>query len=466
VFLYDVSGSDMELVSVFPPRYEFVERTALDTATPMGDLPLGMALVADPNTSNDDALLYVFNESTSTMSSLRIDFGANTIAQEAPQISTLSGADKYTAAQRIGQELFEDSSRAQTAGNFNNSCASCHFEGGADGNVWQRPAGPRSTMPVYGGPLLTGLVLWKGVRANMGETGPMFGGENGGHGILTDAEQEGLREYHKVIPVPLNPNLGVDGVGSDYSVDAAFGKDLFFGTNDTGFNNFFRHAGCAGCHPEADDITFEKRGYTDDFLEVAITDFEAMGGPGFEDCKELKQNIAATSLRDVNSGVNVDLDNDTFPDTDRNIDGFDDIESYSPMNTDKDDGFSRDDPNSYDCLVDPEDPRSGSAFFIRDPQRFTIPTKLGAFSSGPYFHDHAVSSLRNLLDPSNQVVGGQYGDPSYPTVQKLFNGEHDLRGHEDFVFLASKVQLTLVTLPAGSTVEADLEAILAYINSL
>jgi hypothetical protein len=31
-------------MTVFPPRHGFVERTALSTSTPLGDLPLGMAL--------------------------------------------------------------------------------------------------------------------------------------------------------------------------------------------------------------------------------------------------------------------------------------------------------------------------------------------------------------------------------------------------------------------------------------
>ena len=144
------------------------------------------------------------NETSRTLSSLRIDFDAGTIAQEAPQIPTVLGADQMTLSQRMGQELFEDASRAQTAGNFNNSCHSCHFEGGADGNVWQRPAGPRSTMPVYGGSPLTGLILWKGVRLNLGETGPMFAGENGGTGVFTEPEQQALIDYHAIIPTPLN----------------------------------------------------------------------------------------------------------------------------------------------------------------------------------------------------------------------------------------------------------------------
>src|SRR4030095_13660140 len=156
----------------------------------------------DPTTNNEDALLYVMNELTRTVSVLRIDWAANTIVQEHAQIPTLLNPDHYTVSQRLGEELFEDASRGQTTaahgtiGEFNNSCASCHFEGGEDGNVWQRPAGPRSTMPVYGGSIATGLILWKGVRLNMGETGPMFGGENGGGGVFTDVEQQGLIDYH------------------------------------------------------------------------------------------------------------------------------------------------------------------------------------------------------------------------------------------------------------------------------
>lgn len=215
VFLYSVSGGDFELMTVFPPRKDHVERTALDTSTPLGDLPLGMVLVEDPVTTNDDALLYIINETTRTLSTLRVDYAAGVISQEAAQITTVLGTDKMTLSQRMGQELFEDASRSQTAGNFNNSCGSCHFEGGADGNVWQRPAGPRSTMPMYGGSLLTGLILWKGVRLNLGETGPMFGGENGGTGVLTDTEQQALVDYHEIIPVPLNPNL--DPATGDYS---------------------------------------------------------------------------------------------------------------------------------------------------------------------------------------------------------------------------------------------------------
>ncbi len=463
VFLYKFVNGSLTFMNVFPPRVGFVERAPLDTATPMGDLPLGMALLPDDTTLNRDAVLYVVNETTRTLSSLRIDFDAGTIAQETGQIDTLLGADQMTLSERVGQELFEDASRAQTAGNFNNSCASCHFEGGADGNIWQRPAGPRSTMPVYGGTLLTGLILWKGVRINMGETGPMFGGENGGTGVLTDDQQQGLTDYHEIIPVPLNPNL--DPVTGAYSTGAALGKDLFFGTDDTGLNMSLRSAGCASCHPDFDTSSMTVRGYTADFLNPLLT-----SGDNLEsldpNCFSLRESTVQLNVRNVNSGVNVDIDGNGSPDVDRNADGFSDIESYTPMNVDTNDDFTRDDTNGYMCPEVPGMPGSPLRVFGRDRTVFSIPTKLGVFSTGPYFHDHVAVSLRTLLDPQLQTTDPVYGDPSLPHLSKFFNEFHDVRGNELFAPGASKVQQTLQTLANGSTIEADVEALLEYISSL
>jgi YVTN family beta-propeller protein len=468
VFLYDVNGSDMTLLSVFPPRLEFAERAPFDTTTPMGDLPLGMALADDPSTVNDDARLYVINETTRTLSVLRVDWTANTIQQLAPQIPTLLGPDDWTLSERTGEELFEDASRAQTSGNFNNSCGSCHFEGGEDANVWQRPVGPRSTMPMYGGRLATGLVLWKGVRINAGETGPMFHGENGGTGIFTDAEQQGLVDFHEKIPVPLNPNL--DPVTGALSAAATEGQDLFFGTNDTGTNPTFRHAGCANCHPNIETLNDPgPRFFTADFLPDILSSGENLQALN-PDCTILRENVVGPNLRNVNSGANVVLDvtGDGIPDTDRNQDGFDDAETYAIMNNDTDADFERDDANSYNCPctvgVDPDcDPMTGTYFFTRPSTKFSIPTKLGVFSTGPYFHDHVLFSLRNLVDPETVMTSSVYGSlafppPSYPGVNKVFNGQHDVRGHGP----ASVVQATLISTDP----DADVEKILAFIRSL
>jgi YVTN family beta-propeller protein len=463
VFLYKVSGSTFTLETVFPPRHGFVERQALDTTSPLGDQPLGMAVKADASTSNDDALVYIINETTRTLSVLRVDWTTGVITKDHDQISTLLGPDQMTLSERIGEELFEDASRVQTAGNFNNSCGSCHFEGGADGNVWQRPAGPRSTMPVYGGTLATGLILWKGVRLNMGETGPMFGGENGGGGAFSDAEQQGLIDYHEMIPVPLNPNL--DPVTGEYSATAAIGKDIYFGTNLTGTNPLGRAAGCAVCHPDKDDLTLTARGYTSDFMPASITQDPA----GLETldplCFSLQENLVVLNIRNVNSGTNVDVDLDGFPDVDRNGDGYSDVETYTVLNPDKSDDFTRDDPNGYLC---PQDgvPGNPQKLFTRGSEFFSIPTKLGVFSTGPYFHDHSAASLRAIVDPAIQQTDPVYGNPAYPGLQKFFNEFHDVRGHEEFFVGSSKVQVTLKTLLAGSTFDADIEALLAYIEAL
>lgn len=470
VFLYDIAGSSMTLRSIFPPRADFQERAALDMTTPMGDLPLGMAVVDDLSTPNNDALVYVLNELTRSLSVLRVGWTTGTITQEKNQIPTLLGADLYTLSERIGDELLEDASRAQTTGahltigGFNNSCGSCHFEGGEDGNVWQRPAGPRSTMPFYDGTMLTGLILWKGVRLNMGETGPMHGGENGGHGILSDAEQAGMRDAHEKIPVPLNANW--DLVNGTLTPLAQLGEDLFFGSNNTGMNPTGRLAGCAECHPRVDSVFLQPRGFTADFMDPMLTTGENLEAVD-PFCFSLQGNIVAINIRNVNSGCDIDFDNDGFPDVDRNADGFSDVETYTIMNTDKDDDFTRDDPNSYDCPQDPNDPNSPLKLFAREMRAFSIPTKLGVVTSGPYFHDHSAISLRMVLDPEAQAIDAVYGSPAYggpayPGLNKFFNEFHDVRGHEQFAQGASKVQLNLNSI----NVQADIEALLAFIQSL
>src|SRR6185436_1665770 len=116
------------------------------------------------------------------------------------------------------------------------------------------------------------------------------------------------------------------------------------------------------------------------------------------------------------------------------------------------------------------DPLTSTRIFLRNPQMFSIPTKLGIFASAPYFHDHSAYSLRALIDPDVQALSPIYGSPAfpaqtpYPGLNKIFNDVHDVRGHEQFVPGASKVQLTLLSTPA--TIDGDIEAILAYIQAL
>ena len=232
-------------------------------------------------------------------------------------------------------------------------------------------------------------------------------------------------------------------------------------------NPSLRNAGCVTCHPDFDSSSMTVRAYTTDFLDPVIT--STPGGLETFDplCFSLQQNLLqGQNIRNVNSGVNVDVDGDGNPDPDRNADGIPDIESYIPMNVDTDDDFTRDDANGYPCYVTPGDPTSGQKVFLRDSVDFVVPTKLGVFSTGPYFHDHAVSSLRVLLDPALHANDPVYGDPSFPSLNKFLNEFHDIRGDGSVVPNSSKVQVTLQTLSAGSTIEADLEALLEYIASL
>jgi len=56
---------------------------------------------------------------------------------------------------------------------------------------------------------------------------------------------------------------------------------------------------------------------------------------------------------------------------------------------------------------------SPTTAFRRRASRFSIPTKLGVFTSGPYFHDHAAFSLRAVVDPMGQSMNPIYDDPAY-----------------------------------------------------
>jgi len=496
VFLYDASGSDLRLMSVFPPRNKFVERAAFDTSTPLGDLPLGFTMWDDPATGNDDSIVSIVNEVSRTLSVLRVDWLTGVITQEKSQIGLLAGADKKTLSERTGIELFEDASRAQTAGRFNNSCGSCHFEGGDDRVAWARPAGPRSTMPLYGGIGASGRLLWKSVRLHLGETGPMFGGENGGTGIFTDAERQSLIDVHEDFAVPLNPSI--DESTGQLTAAAARGQDLFFGTNNAGFNPTGRSAGCAECHAIeelSDPFGETERFFTIDKLASVLTD-DPNGVENLDpNCTQLAQNVSqAAGFRDVNTAVNIDEDFMGGADPDRNLDGIIDIESYEPQNPDTDDDFGRDDPNSWLCPVDGVDEMGPLKTFLRTGRSFSVPTKLGVFASGPYFHDHVASSLRALLDPALQAdqsvivdydrdgnpandthpLFSKYSDGTFPTLNKIFNDVHDIRGNELFVASQSKVQLTLVSaseaivqgVSTQAQIDADIEEILAFIQSL
>jgi hypothetical protein len=444
IAVFDVTGGSIQFMGITPRRDSTPSPTQLDKnhtpfdlARVIGDRPTGMVL-ADADALNDRASLLVNNEASRDVSILQVNYTTGVVGNPSGTLKNYvaSGVDKFSASERSGEEIFTDGSREQTTGLFSNTCESCHYEGGEDGSVWQRPHGPRSTIAMYGGIRRTGFLLWKAVRMNLGETGPMFGGENGGHGVFTDAEQEALIAYAEKIPVPLNGHL----VNAQLTTQAAIGRDLFLGTNDTFTNPTGRSANCQSCHMvQLADGT--PAWFTNDVIKILDPNFDAAHQ---DPCFSLKENIMGNIIPDVNSGVNVVDDNNVVI-LDRNSDGVPDIESYVPMNADLQDNFSRDDPNSIDC-DDPNNPGNPQEF-VRGPQRFNVPTKMGVVFTGPYFHDHAVRSLRSTVDPASQVAPA-------PLLNKLINTVHDVRGQTVQAFLGS------------SNVNADIDAILAFIEAL
>lgn len=441
VAVFDATGVDPVWIGVTPRRDNTPSPTQLDKNHTqfdpnrlVGDRPTGM-LVADFDPRNDLAKLYINNEISRDVARDIVNFATGVVGATESVVGVIpSGSDLFTTSERIGAELFADGSRTQTTGDFDATCESCHYEGGDDGIAWARPNGPRSTIALYGGIRRTGLLLWHAGRMNLGETGPMFGGENGGHGIFTDAEQEGLTAYAEKIAVPLNPHL----VGNQLSADAKVGRDLFFGIDDTGMNPLQRNSNCTSCHPTSLP-NGDPAWFTNDQIKILDSNFDQAHQ---DPCFSLRDSIMGQAMQDVNSGVNLQ---DEFGVTivDRNGDSISDIEAYIPMNIDSDKSFTRDDPNSVQCddLSNPGNPQ----VFTRAASKFNVPTKMGAFTTGPYFHDHAVSSLRAMLDPGSQV---------FPPLNKLLNTAHDVRGTNVQQFLSS------------SNASDDIELLLKYVESL
>lgn len=441
VAVFDVTGATPVWMGITPRRDSTPSPTQLDkNHTPfdanrlVGDRPTGM-LVSDMDVRNDLAKLYINNEISRDLARDIVSFTTSVVGATDSTVKLIQPVnDKFTDSERVGAELFADGSRDQTTGNFSVTCESCHYEGGEDGNVWQRKNGPRSAIALYGGIRRTGMLLWKAVRMNLGEAGPMFKGENGGTGVFTDQEQEALIAYHEKIAVPLNPNLE----NAQLSNDAKLGRDLYFGINDTGLNPLLRNANCVSCHPTSLP-TGDNAWFTNDQIKILDPNFDQAHQ---DPCFSLKDNIMGQAMQDVNSGVNL-VDDFNVTIIDRNGDNISDIEGYNPANIDGSGDFTRDDTNSVMC-DDPGNP-GNPLVFTRAAAKFDVPTKMGVLFTGPYFHDHAVSSLRAVVDPGSQT---------FPPLSKLLNTQHDLRGTNVQQFLSS------------TNVNDDIELILKFIQSL
>jgi DNA-binding beta-propeller fold protein YncE len=441
VMTFDTTGAAPRFLSVFPRRDVAANRTPFDPARGIGDTPSGIVVLDDPATADNDGVLYVMNETSRDVSLLRANHDAAVIVKGIATNPSVVQTDLLTTAQKTGREIFADASRDVTAANFNNSCEACHFEGNDDATAWRRPVGPRSTPPMFGGIFATGTLAWKAIRKNLGEFFHVAGvGENGGTAALTPAEDEALVQWAATVPVPLNPNR----VNGALTPLALIGRDLYFGENSTGFNPNLRNAACANCHPKVDlnPPNTEPFAFTIDRVIIVDSGQDQAHQPL---CDVMGENLLGQSFANVNSGVNLDLNNDGVPDADRNFDGIIDIESYIPLDRDLDAPFT-----IPGCTTsDPSDPNFPLRTYTRGAKFFMVPTKLGVFATGPYFHDHGHMTLRAVVDPSSQA---------FPYTGKSRNTQHDVRG--------SDVQVNLQSLSNGSSFDFDIDAILAFIESL
>jgi hypothetical protein len=118
----------------------------------------------------------------------------------------------------------------------------------------------------------------------------------------------------------------------------------------------------------------------------------------------------------VNSGVNVDFNNDGFP-TPTATSTVHDVETYAPMNTDKDDPSARR-PQQLPLPDDPIpncDPQSPLKVFRASMRSFSIPTKLGVFSSGAVLpRPRGVLAAHAARPEGRRPSSPVYGSPGVP----------------------------------------------------
>ncbi len=148
-------------------------------------------------------------------------------------VSTLALADDpRPTAERLGERLFTTSRPPSVARDHWISCASCHLDGGLDGQTWLgTDDGPRNT-PTLRGVQATEPFHWSGTRENTQAFGETFTGLMAGTG-LTPAELDALAAFVDSLRPIASPRRAPDG---SLTAAAVAGTAVF------------RSAGCASCH--------------------------------------------------------------------------------------------------------------------------------------------------------------------------------------------------------------------------
>jgi len=171
--------------------------------------------------------------------------GAHQSGTSAPQIKAVLklealaartrkfGDDPLPEQLRLGRRIFHWSANPKLAKGGRFACASCHFEGGEDKQVWHIADGPRQTPSLAGRLAGTGPFNWKGteddLQGNMNKTIERMGGSG-----LADTELAALEQFmiHGLAEPP-NPHRK-----SALTPDQEAGKKLFYDPI----------VGCGSCH--------------------------------------------------------------------------------------------------------------------------------------------------------------------------------------------------------------------------
>jgi hypothetical protein len=127
-----------------------------------------------------------------------------------PRRDDAPGAHRCTSCSRTPRARRPPAAAARSASSTTR-VRSCHFEGGEDGNVWQRPVRPaqHDARCTAAATWARASILWKGQRLQHGRDRPdVRRRERRERCVLSDTEQDALDRVPRAqLPVPLNPNL-------------------------------------------------------------------------------------------------------------------------------------------------------------------------------------------------------------------------------------------------------------------
>ena len=206
----------------------------------LGEAPAGVAF------SHDGRVAYVLNAHSFTISEVDLEpvrqsADATDIGEGDPSLVHLTaqrhvtfGTDPLPETARLGRRTFFNANNPRLSKAGRLACATCHFEGNEDKQVWIVPAGERQTPALAGRLAGTAPFNWGGteteLKGNMAETINRMGG----HGLTPD-ELGSLEEFLLVgLEPPPNPHRAAEGL----TPEQVRGKALFEDPI----------VGCSGCH--------------------------------------------------------------------------------------------------------------------------------------------------------------------------------------------------------------------------